>query len=63
MLPTTSAYGEWPASGEIDITEVRGNAKLTCWGGATIGRQLTGSTLNWGPDSSQNKFDLTYWEK
>ncbi len=63
MLPTTSVYGGWPASGEIDLTEVRGNANLTCWGGATIGRQSTASTLHWGPNRSQNKFSLTHWPK
>jgi len=62
MLPATSAYGGWPASGEIDLTEVRGNANLTCWGGA-VGRQTTASTLHWGPNSSLNKFMTTHWTK
>jgi hypothetical protein len=25
MMPEDSVYGEWPASGEIDLAEVRGN--------------------------------------
>ena len=28
MLPAKHAYGQWPASGEIDIVESRGNADL-----------------------------------
>jgi len=62
MLPTDYVYGGWPRSGEIDIVESRGNADFSC-GGAQLGRQLAGSTLHWGPDSGQNRFDLTHWEK
>lgn len=62
MLPTDSAYGGWPASGEIDLTEVRGNANYQCWGGP-FGRQLTGSTLHWGPTMGQNQWSKTHWEK
>jgi beta-glucanase (GH16 family) len=29
MLPAEHVYGQWPASGEIDIVESRGNAGLT----------------------------------
>ena len=28
MLPAQHVYGQWPASGEIDIVESRGNAGL-----------------------------------
>ncbi len=28
MLPAEHIYGQWPASGEIDIVESRGNAQL-----------------------------------
>ena len=28
MLPAQHIYGQWPASGEIDIVESRGNAQL-----------------------------------
>ena len=62
MLPTDEIYGGWPRSGEIDIVETRGNADFSC-NGAPIGRQLAGSTLHWGPDPSQNRYDLTHWEK
>ena len=62
MLPTDYVYGGWPRSGEIDIVESRGNADFSC-GGNPIGRQLAGSTLHWGPDPGQNRWDLTHWEK
>jgi len=62
MLPTTSAYGGWPASGEIDLTEVRGNSNFQCWGGP-FGRQLSGTTLHWGPTAGQNQWSKTHWEK
>ncbi len=28
MLPKQHVYGQWPASGEIDILECRGNLEL-----------------------------------
>ena len=62
MLPTQSAYGGWPRSGEIDIAEVRGNADLKC-GGKPVGRQLLGSALHGGTDSNQNRFHMTVWGK
>ena len=48
MLPTDQEYGTWPASGEIDIMESRGNAgTITC-----KGHNSFVSTLHWGPDWS-----------
>jgi beta-glucanase (GH16 family) len=44
MIPTHNAYGQWPASGEIDIVESRGN-DASCDGG----RNSFGSTLHYGP--------------
>jgi beta-glucanase (GH16 family) len=44
MLPKHNAYGQWPASGEIDIVESRGNS-----GSCPGGRNSFGSTLHWGP--------------
>jgi len=45
MLPKHNAYGGWPASGEIDIVESRGN-DASCSAG---GRDTFGSTLHYGP--------------
>jgi len=48
MLPTYGEYGTWPASGEIDIMESRGNDETYSSGGVN----RFGSTLHWGPDYS-----------
>lgn len=45
-MPVGAAYGQWPASGEIDIVESRGNAPGYAGGG---GYDTFGSTLHWGP--------------
>lgn len=52
MLPKHNEFGLWPASGEIDIMESRGN---DCDGG----NKKFGSTLHWGPDFFGNRYDLT----
>ncbi|KAI8934716.1 hypothetical protein NX059_008405 [Plenodomus lindquistii] len=47
MLPVDNAYGEWPASGEIDIMESRGNNASYAQGGNNI----ASSTLHFGPNA------------
>ncbi|KAI7906699.1 concanavalin A-like lectin/glucanase domain-containing protein [Cokeromyces recurvatus] len=54
MLPTDSAYGGWPASGEIDIIESRGNDRY-----AYGNNSVVSSALHWGPHSYLNKYNLT----
>ncbi|XP_053401685.1 beta-1,3-glucan-binding protein-like isoform X2 [Mercenaria mercenaria] len=56
MMPKTSKYGGWPASGEIDIMESRGNLVA----GDKHGVTEVGATLHWGPDSGQNRFLSTH---
>ena len=56
MLPTTNHYGTWPASGEIDIMESRGNGPNYSAGGMNT----FGSTLHWGPIFSENAFLKTH---
>lgn len=56
MLPTYNAYGNWPASGEIDIMESRGNGADCSLGG----HDTFGSTLHWGPNWDQDRYDLTH---
>jgi beta-glucanase (GH16 family) len=56
LLPTDHAYGTWPASGEIDIMESRGNAPGCSAGGS----DTFGSTLHWGPSWDNNRYDLTH---
>jgi beta-glucanase (GH16 family) len=55
MLPTYNEYGTWPASGEIDIMESRGNSGAAC----SIGSKSYGSTLHWGPSWDQNRYYMT----
>ncbi|KAF2770435.1 glycoside hydrolase family 16 protein [Teratosphaeria nubilosa] len=50
MLPVNNTYGPWPASGEIDIMESRGNNYTYPQGGDNI----VSSTLHWGPDSDND---------
>lgn len=58
MLPAGNAYGMWPASGEIDIMESRGNTDYPA--SADGGVESFGSTLHWGVDWTQNRFELTH---
>jgi hypothetical protein len=46
MLPRHNAYGTWPASGEIDLVESRGNLRLM-QNGVNIGVEQAGQTLHW----------------
>ena len=59
LLPTTNQYGTWPASGEIDIMESRGNGAGYSAGGV----DTFGSTLHWGPIFSENAFIKTHVTK
>ena len=45
MMPRYNYYGIWPASGEVDIVESRGNGRDYSAGGAAH----MGSTLHFGP--------------
>ena len=58
MLPTYGEYGTWPASGEIDIMESRGNDASYSAGG----NNRFASTLHWGPDYSTNRYPMTHKE-
>ena len=49
MLPTHNPYGTWPASGEIDIMESRGNRQFFDQQGVNIGCEQVSSTLHFGP--------------
>ncbi|XP_018563526.1 beta-1,3-glucan-binding protein-like [Anoplophora glabripennis] len=63
MMPRWNSYSSWPASGEIDIMESRGNKNLVTSNGINIGTQQVGSTLHWGPNPDYNKFMQTHFEK
>jgi len=56
MLPRYNAYGQWPASGEIDIMESHGNAA----GSAVGGVDTASSTLHFGPNWLTDPWDMTH---
>ena len=56
MLPRQEAYGPWPASGEIDIMESRGNDNLLNDNGESMGNDHMSATLHWGPYTLANKW-------
>ncbi|KAF9950108.1 hypothetical protein BGZ72_008168 [Mortierella alpina] len=58
MLPAHYQYGNWPASGEIDIVESRGNGPEYEAGG----NDQVASTLHWGPSYEFNRYKLTHAE-
>mmetsp|Transcript_28502 Transcript_28502/g.69502 ORF Transcript_28502/g.69502 Transcript_28502/m.69502 type:complete len:486 (-) Transcript_28502:356-1813(-) len=60
MLPQDNVYGPWPASGEIDIMESRGNAPSYISNtGQHMGCDSYGATLHWGPAYNVDGFDYT----
>lgn len=50
MMPVEDTYGAWPASGEIDIMESRGNN----WTYAQGGNNIASSALHWGPNPAND---------
>lgn len=58
LMSQRDAYGGWPASGEIDVVESRGNED---YGppGEPMGNNVFGSTLHWGPAFDKNGWPLT----
>lgn len=48
LMPKYSVYGEWPASGEIDLIESRGNGNLQ-FQDNKVGNQMVQQSLHWGP--------------
>lgn len=59
MMPVNDTYGPWPASGEIDILESRGNNHTYPQGGNNI----ASSTLHWGPDARTDAWYRTYQKR
>jgi len=55
MMPVEDNYGPWPASGEIDIMESRGNNYTYSQGGNNI----VSSALHWGPDPANDAWYKT----
>ena len=59
MLPVTNMYGPWPASGEIDIAESRGNNHTYALGG----NDIVSGALHWGPTSDADAWYHTFIKK
>eukprot|EP00238_Polyblepharides_amylifera_P011564 CAMPEP_0196579496 /NCGR_PEP_ID=MMETSP1081-20130531/22034_1 /TAXON_ID=36882 /ORGANISM="Pyramimonas amylifera, Strain CCMP720" /LENGTH=233 /DNA_ID=CAMNT_0041899113 /DNA_START=633 /DNA_END=1331 /DNA_ORIENTATION=- len=61
LLPKHDVYGGWPQSGEIDVMESRGNGEdyINQATGENLGVGSISSTLHWGLDYLQNKYDDT----
>ncbi|OZJ05145.1 hypothetical protein BZG36_01344 [Bifiguratus adelaidae] len=55
LMPKNNVYGAWPASGEIDIAESRGNTRTY----APYGNNVVSSALHWGPSSDLDRWSLT----
>lgn len=62
LLPTRNVYGNWPASGEIDLVEARGNKGLYS-GNTNVGTQQMGSTLHFGPDANHNGWQTAHYTR
>ncbi|PIK33946.1 putative beta-1,3-glucan-binding protein [Apostichopus japonicus] len=60
LLPKRNAYGQWPASGEIDLVECRGNLNLAAEDGTQVGVNQMGSTMHWGPYWPLNGWHQTH---
>lgn len=58
FLPKSNAYGMFPASGEIDLVESRGNRELAR-NGINIGSDQITSSLHFGPHSKADAWQLT----
>lgn len=59
MLPTSSKYGVWPRSGEIDIVESRGNLDYVGEHDRQIGPEQITSTLHFGPSWDHNGYQTS----
>nr|ADK77876.1 lipopolysaccharide and beta-1,3-glucan binding protein [Portunus trituberculatus] len=57
LLPQYFTYGLWPASGEIDILESRGNDDY-----GDLSNRNAGTTLHWGPYWPLNFYEKTMVE-
>jgi hypothetical protein len=62
LLPRYNYYGSWPSSGEIDLSESRGNRQLTK-NGQNIGSEQSSSTLHFGPFWPLNGYEHAHFEK
>lgn len=62
FLPLRNIYGNYPASGEIDLVEARGNRDLVK-SGVNIGNDQITSSLHFGPYKAADAWQLTSFTK
>lgn len=62
LLPSRNVYGTWPASGEIDLVEARGNRRLFA-GNTNVGTEQVGSTMHFGPRWDVNGWQTAHFER
>lgn len=62
FLPLRNVYGNYPASGEIDLVEARGNRDLVK-AGVNIGNDQITSSLHFGPYAEADASQLTSFTK
>jgi len=62
LLPQKNAYGTWPASGEIDLLESRGNRQLFNPQGVNVGAEQISHTLHYGPYWPYNGYEKAHFE-
>jgi len=62
LMPLRNQYGGWPASGELDLMESRGNKKLFNPSGVNIGSEQVSSTLHFGPAWNQDAYEKAHFE-
>ncbi|CAC5400344.1 Beta-1,3-glucan-binding protein [Mytilus coruscus] len=55
MLPKWNSYGRWPASGEMDIVEARGNMNYKGSNGVTKAVDSVQSSLHFGPSRQHDQ--------
>ncbi|KAJ5639917.1 uncharacterized protein N7484_007779 [Penicillium longicatenatum] len=58
MMPQNDIYGAWPASGEIDIAESRGNDAETY----NLGDNIVSSSMHWGTTYDNDAYTLSSGE-
>lgn len=63
MMPQDDVYGEWPLSGEIDISEVKGNDMTRTygnahWGNSRSDRQQDKQTYTFPPGNGADKWHV-----